>query len=299
MINFRINSDILEHKTFTGDIVMETNNKTYQPFISPEDILYQYDEILLGNRSNCSTIISAKESGNKYTDAILRYCFDSFLRWKPQDIVNGLTKEIVTQFKLAPFIEKRISRPPEFDDWEYQYVGWYLYPDTCTLSNDERVIKVYMEVVDGRRKRFPKGFFDELAGERRAFVCFRVMSNEYVRPTSIKQLYEIFGNEQKGRQLLNKHKLIVPVKSIFGTPLEYLHKTLENEWMDDEDLYDFYMEKAAQTNKDDLQAEEESNFDEEQGDEDEFAYDDDASSDYDEDEEDEDDPFGLSGLGYL
>ena len=223
---------------------MDIGNILYQPFVSPEDILYQYDEILLGNRTNCSTLISAKESGNKYTDAILRYCFDKFLCWTPQDIVNGLTKEIVGQFKLAPFIEKRIPRPSEFDEWEYQYVGWYLYPDTYTLSNDERIIKVYMEVVDGKRKRFPKSFFDENAGEHRAFVCFRVMSNEFIQPTSIKQLYEIFGDEQGGRRLLSKYKLIVPVRSIFGTPLDYLHATLEDEWNEDDDLYDKHLEQA-------------------------------------------------------
>ena len=276
---------------------METNNILYKPFILPEDILYQYDEILLGNRANCSTLVSAKESGNKYTDAILNYCFDKFLRWTPQDVVNGLTKEIVTQFKLAPFIEKRITRPPEFDEWEFQFVGWHLYPETCTLSNDERVIKVYMEVVDGKRKRFPKAFFDETAGERRAFICFRVMSNEFIQPTSIKQLYDLFGNEQKGRQILSKHKLIVPVRSIFGTPLHYLHATLEDEWLEDEDLYERYMEKArveAQKNsiadacqESDVQEKEE--YDDGKTDEDEH---DDINED-DNDNDDDDDEFGF------
>ena len=225
---------------------MEINSATYKPFISPDDILYQYDEILLGNRTNCSTLVSARESGNKYTDAILCYCFEKYLGWTPQDVVNGLTKEIVSQFKLGPFIDKRIRRPSEFDEWEYQYVGWYLYPQTGGISNDERVIKVYMEVVDGRRKRFPKSFFDESEGERRAFVCFRAMSNEFIQPTSIENLYELFGDEQNGRRLLSKYKLIVPVRSIFGTPLEYLHAVLEDEWIEDEDLFDLYMEKAKE-----------------------------------------------------
>ena len=216
------------------------------PFIAPDDILHQYDEMLLGNRTSCSVLISAKENGNKYTDAILRYCFDKYLGWGARDVVNRLTKEIVSQFKLTSFISKRIDCPPELEEWEFQYVGWYLFPETHSLTSDELTVKVYMEILEKKRKRFPKYFFDETDGEHRALVCFKVMSNEFIQPESIEKLYYTFANEKKAKSLLNKYKLSVPSRSIFGSPIDYLHETLRDDNIASDELYEKYCALAKE-----------------------------------------------------
>jgi hypothetical protein len=205
-------------------------------------ILSQYDEILAGRRKVCSAVVMSKSNGNKYTDEILRYAFEEYLGMSPREVRDRLTPEILTIMKLKPFIFSRISCPAELDAaTELQYIAWHLYPETINAGNEQLAVKVYMEILAKKRKKYPKHFFDDAAGEGRAKILMKIMLNEYVIPngvSGIEDLYRIFADTKAASSLLAKHALRAPLASIYSSPLEYLHEALGRQG--DDELYEYY-----------------------------------------------------------
>lgn len=44
------------------------------------------------------------------------------------------------------------------NDGEFFYLLWYVFPDKRP-GDDELIIKVYRDVLSGKRKNFPRGYF--------------------------------------------------------------------------------------------------------------------------------------------
>ena len=192
------------------------------------------------NRINCSFSITCTEQGNRYTDAMLNYCFKYYLKWTPVDVLQKLNKSYADRLLLWQFITKRIPCPGELDVNDLQYVAWYLYPGLRKISDEDLVIKVYMEVLAGKRDRFPKSFFDDAEGERRAMICLRVMINEFLQPPNAEHLYKMFSDTDKVTNILKKYCLLIPAITLFDSPFEYLSEVLIEDDVDEEYFYRKY-----------------------------------------------------------
>jgi hypothetical protein len=205
-------------------------------------ILSQYDEILAGRRKVCSSVVMSKNNGNKYTNEILRYVFEDYLGMSPREVRDKLTPEIIELLKLKPFIINRIPCPAELDAMrELQYIGWHLYPYTRNVGSENLTVKVYMEILAKKRKKYPKYFFDDIAGEGRARILFKIMLNEYIMPNGVscvEELYQLFADAKKATELLSKYALKAPLQNIYISPLEYLHEALGSQG--NEELYRYY-----------------------------------------------------------
>lgn len=238
----------MESKKLSNEEIMSSINAS----INPISILSQMDEILAGLRKTCSTVVMSKEHGNKLTDEILKYVFEDYLGMSPTDVRDKLTPEIVDLLKLKQFIQNRIPCPVELNqDTELQYIAWYLYPETKNASNEQLIIKVYLEILSGKRKKYPKYFFDDIRGENRAKILLKTMINEFICPESIEELYELFANSKRIIPLLDKYGLRTPLNCIFITPLEFLHEALGKQG--DEFLYSHYKTPDDASEDDDLE----------------------------------------------
>jgi hypothetical protein len=94
------------------------------------------------------------------------------------------------------------------------------------MSPDELTVKIYKEVFSGKRGRFPKNFFDDIEGLKRAMICFRYMVNEFIRPESIEKLYEKFSNTNKAMKMLSQYRLDTACSALFYSPYEFLNDVL-------------------------------------------------------------------------
>lgn len=214
----------------------------------PEDILKQMDEIFIGNRKACSTLVMSREYGTRLTDTMLRYVFEDYLRMSPERVRDELTPVMVERFKLRPFIHKRIPCPAELDrETELQYIAWHLYPWTRNAEPYELIIKIYMEILQKKRKKYPKGFFDDAEGENRAKILLKTMINEYICPESIDDLYTLFANDRVVMPILNKYALKAPLMCIYHSPLDYLHESLGDQG--DDELYAHHSRRRAQNSQ--------------------------------------------------
>ena len=221
---------------------------TVRPTVDSWYYLAEYNDILMGKRRSYSSSLMSRDQGAYLCSELLRNIFKSYLKWSPQDIRDKLTPEVVKKMKLGPLI-KRIPCPPELDrDKELYYVAWHLYPETRNVSTPELVVKLYGDIMSGKVKKFPSGYFDGNEGFLRARILFLTMVNEYLPPfQSMDALYAFFASAE-GRQCINNYKLVIPLRELYGTSLAYLHDALPV-WQKREDLYEKYQHETTNQRK--------------------------------------------------
>lgn len=188
--------------------------------------LREYDEVLAGNRRNYSSACMSRNNGGKMIAEILDYIFRDYLHWSHTEARDCLTPEIVRVMKLDAFI-KRIPCPPEVQPrlGELYYVAWYIYPETRNATRIDLVKKVYVDVLEGRISKFPKGYFDGNDGYSRARILLLTMIREFLSFSSAEEMYAYFAGEE-GQQAIREHKLSVPLRELYSSPLDFLHDAL-------------------------------------------------------------------------
>lgn len=120
-------------------------------------------------------------TNNRRVTEILRYLFLDKLKIKEYEVAKEiLTADFINEYELSILIEKA-DRPPEMNDGEFFYLLWYVFPEKRP-TEDELIIKVYNDVLSGRRKKFPRGYFLKNSRvEHRAIVCFRYLCEEVLK----------------------------------------------------------------------------------------------------------------------
>ena len=112
---------------------------------------------------------------------ILRYLFLDKLKIEQYEVAKEiLTADFIDEYELSILVDKA-ERPPEMYDGEFFYLLWYVFPDKRP-TDEELIIKVYNEVLSGKRKGFPRGYFlKNNQVEHRAVVCFRYLCEEILK----------------------------------------------------------------------------------------------------------------------
>lgn len=112
---------------------------------------------------------------------ILSYLFLDKLKIEQYEVAKELlTADFIAEYELSILVEKA-ERPPEMNDGEFFYLLWNVFPD-ARPSDEELIIKVYTEVLSGKRKGFPRGYFLKNSQvEYRAVVCFRYLCEEVLK----------------------------------------------------------------------------------------------------------------------
>lgn len=210
----------------------------------PQQKLAEVREMLLGARQHYSASFLDRDTGDINVYEALRYLFEAFLEWSPTQVRDCLSIDIIRLFKMEPLIN-RLPCPPELDrNRDFEYVAWYLYPETVNCTKKDLAIKVYHRLIKGEITRFPKGYFDgTIQSWFRARCAFQCMLIEYMPPfPSLEALYAYFTGS-KGREAIRKYKLLVPLRELYDSPLDYLHDSLSSQQRSEE-LYQKY--KAIQ-----------------------------------------------------
>ena len=148
-----------------------------------KEAIYEYDELMIGNRRSISPdFFSFGDSANETMAlGIMKYAFETYLRWDPIDLRDRIDTELLKSLRLLPLL-RYIRFSEELDpNTDLFYIVWKIYPWTVNYSYEERVFRVYRNVLKGKICRFPKEFFSGTEGETRAKLCFRYML-EHIMP---------------------------------------------------------------------------------------------------------------------
>ena len=82
-----------------------------------KDLMLEYDELLLGNRTTLpQSFFSTNGSAANEQNALdlMRYAFETYLKWTPFELCDWLTWDILILLKLK-YVMKYIRFPPELD----------------------------------------------------------------------------------------------------------------------------------------------------------------------------------------
>ena len=204
--------------------------------MKPESVII-YERVLNGERWPTQYVGTATSS--ERTAEILRYLFFDLLEIRDFETAKAVADaEFFKKYKLDQVIA-RMEKPVELLPEEYDHVLWILFPDR-KRGRRSLTIKVYSEVLAGKRRTFPRGFFtDPQNGKYRADVCVthlcrRVLhlsgdriAKEFAHSNGIKTLAKF-----KVRIVLNSvytslSDMIYPVFPQYYPKLEYYQKLLD------------------------------------------------------------------------
>lgn len=123
----------------------------------------------------------ASQTCSRRVTEILKYLFLDKLKIEQYEAAKEiLTADFIDEYELSILVDKA-ERPPEMNDGEFFYLLWYIFPDKRPPEK-ELIIKVYKEVLSGKRRGFPRGYFLKNSQvEYRAVVCFRYLCEEILK----------------------------------------------------------------------------------------------------------------------
>lgn len=190
-------------------------------------LLYEYEEILLGNKKQFSNAFfdSDMVTNKKNAVDVLRFAFEIFLKWRPEEAFRYVTKDIVDKMRLD-LLYPYLDIPCEINmNRDFFYLGHLAYPNRNKLDKNALTLKVYRDLLDGVAKKFPKGYLDGADGVERACMCFQYMVKQYLYFKSIDEMYAFFASP-KAIPTLRNYKLYVIENTLFDSPIDFLHESL-------------------------------------------------------------------------
>jgi len=214
-----------------------------------KSVITEYEDMLVGNRKMISNYyFTYNAAGNmKLALKVMKYAFDTYLHWTPTQLRDCLTYEVIERLRLQQLL-RYVIFPVELDSTEdLFYVAWQLYPKTVHFTERDLILRIYKNLLEKKKPKFPKKFFDGTCGSLRAQVCLRYMIEQFLPFNSTDELYDYFASP-KCLKALRQNRLSSICTDLFETPLEYLHKSLPKEQQNQflYYFYDFTLRRAEQ-----------------------------------------------------
>ncbi len=207
--------------------------------------IYEYEEILLGQKLNFNCSFKGTSNENKEElGRIWRYAICELFNWDAQDAVKNMTTSLVTQFCLDKSLAAiGYDVKKNFID-SYKFVLQYAFPDEVKYNKYDETIEIYQKVakLDGYKNdtdklRIPKKFFTDDNGGERAEILLNYVVNTYMGDKTTKELYDFFSEKRVAAKWLRDKKLDLPLKFIYSDPLDYFHYSIN---MDRRDNFLYY-----------------------------------------------------------
>lgn len=213
-----------------------------------KELCLEYDRIVTGQKKTYSSSFFKvnEEIARDNALAIMRYAFEYFLCWTPEDIANSLTFEILKIMKLHSLI-KYLQIPEEFGGkLEARYYAHILYPNKIYYDDSNLALDTYKRVISIKGCSYPKKFFHDEKGVARAKICLSYVLREKLIFSNIEEVYRYFLTS-KGKADIHNYYLTAAF-DLFETPIDYVHQTLSSSQRD-EFLFNYYKFQYLYTKK--------------------------------------------------
>lgn len=201
-----------------GEFEMETR----------DSIIMTYERILNGEQKTFSPYFFQPQHRKEKVTVLLQYMIEEKLGFTPEEALEKLTMQHMIDWHLQCVL-KYIEKPVEFLDEDVRHAVYFAYPDLPRPTEEDLALMVYKDVLEGRRRTFPKNYFlnGEL-GERRAVICFRHLCEDILKLDK-KGIYETFGNTG-GLKVLAEYKLKIIMMVLFFSMIDLLETAYPGEF---------------------------------------------------------------------
>lgn len=159
---------------------------------------------------------------DRHIKEILKYVFEKEGLDTPEKSFKAVDDSFIEKHKLEQLI-KAYGKVPEMLPGRYDYLTWLMFPESKP-DFKTLVLTVYDDVLSGRRKTFPTGYFTNGADiESKAQICFKYLCEDILKLDK-KGIFETFGNS-KGIKVLSQYKLKILVDIIYESLSQLLLST--------------------------------------------------------------------------
>ena len=201
--------------------------------------IMEYEEILLGNRKNFSTLCMGKEAHEKDAIVILKYAIEELLHWTPEMARDYMNSELIKLLHLQRPVIK-LDFPPELDETkDFFYIAQAVYPKRIRYSQKKIVLSVYQKVAEKLQPKYPKNFFSGTRGLTNACICLQFAMNQNLVIESVEELYRKFSDKSWATAFLKDVRLYTPFLENYQYPIDFLHDSLP-ETQKSDFFYHFY-----------------------------------------------------------
>lgn len=198
--------------------------------LQKKEIIYEYEQILLGKKKKyISSFIGTDMQKKSAAGTILYYAINNILHWDPETAKANLTGEVIKELKLETVLKTLGLSYTKLDIFTVQKILELAFPGNVKYSFSRQTIDIYTQVlnIDGKShiSEFPKGFFSDEDGLRRASICLMYAISATLYDKTLRQLYNFFASPACNKWL-RKMRLAGNVKKLYDDPLEYFHYSL-------------------------------------------------------------------------
>jgi hypothetical protein len=137
-----------------------------------DSIIEIYKEVLEGKKDRFPKNFWNNE-GEQKAEIVFKYLFNEVLKWDNKKILKDFNYAVVSKYKLTFVLEK-------FYNKSIHELLLKLYPKLILGVSKEIIIDIYKQVLNGKRKRFPKYFWD-YKGEEKSEIIFKYLFEEVLK----------------------------------------------------------------------------------------------------------------------
>lgn len=186
----------------------------------PSTVIERYKRILSGEQKRFSPYeFEDIQYRKKKIQLVLRYAIEQVKGWTPEEAREMLSMKDVKELKLH-LVRELIEPPVEAKPNDVYYLVEYAYPYLPRKTEKEKVMWVYQEVLEGKRRHFPLHYFQSVNGEERAKICFEHMWKNLLKLSDIYSLPKLFYKTERAYAILRKYKLKILVDTLYFSPYD-------------------------------------------------------------------------------
>lgn len=200
---------------------------TIQLYLDKAELIREYTETLINKRPHIASFYlnGVAMAQEEVALNIIRYVFENLLHWNPDTALNWFGKEIIKKLKLQPYI-KMITFPIELDSKvDYWYIVYKAYPNQIAMDTRSLTLRIYNQIIQKKREKFPNRFFNGLDGQFKAAICLNHAIDKHLSFNNLNEYYAFFASNE-GKRFIKDVRLSKVCKEVFSDPLEFAHYAL-------------------------------------------------------------------------
>lgn len=195
-----------------------------------EEIIYEYEQILLEKKKKyISSFIGSDQQKKEAAGIILNYAIVHIMRWDSETAKANITSEGLKSLCLDTVLKTMNIPTTKLDQFSIRKILQLAFPNDKRYTLTRQTIDIYTQVLnidgDSSIKEFPKGFFTDADGLKRAGICLMYAISMSLYDKTLRELYDFFASPESSKWL-KEMKLLTNSKKLYDTPLEFFHYSL-------------------------------------------------------------------------
>lgn len=194
-------------------------------------ILQEYENLYINEEKRSIPSAFFKELSRKQQNEralkIIRFAFDKYLRWRPEQIRDSLTMEVVQKLKLDTLINSYVDFPPEFSKsgLDISYLAYLVYPEKFHLSHRDQCVNMLHKIYRGEIKKYPASWTTSNDGLWHLQTLIQYTIEQLPRFKNPEALYEFFASPA-GIKALKDHNVYLLAMGLCENSFEAVHFSL-------------------------------------------------------------------------